>query len=90
MMITFKIVRVPWKDHQSFSFETKLSDEVFRYGEIFKYSYEDVKKILQKVIPEFDTPGHTLSWKGLMKGSVHIFGTFSFCIYKNILTKNRL
>ena len=47
MMITFKIVRVPWKDHQSFSFETKLSDEVFRYGENFKYSHEDVKEIIE-------------------------------------------
>ena len=46
-MITLKIVRVPGKDHQSFSFETKLSDEIFRYGENFKYSHEDVKEIIE-------------------------------------------
>ena len=46
-MVSFKIVRVPEKDHQSFSFETKLSDEVLRYGKNFKYSHEDVKEIVE-------------------------------------------
>ena len=46
-MVWFKIVRVPGKDHQSFSFGTKLSDEVFRYAKNFKYSHEDVKEIVE-------------------------------------------
>ena len=37
----------PNKDHQSFTFETKLSDEVFRYGKNYKYSHEDVKEIIE-------------------------------------------
>ena len=37
----------PKKDHQSFSFETKLSEEVYRHSENFKYSHEDVKEIIE-------------------------------------------
>ena len=37
----------PNKDHQSFPFETKLTDEVFRYGKNYKYSHEDVKEIIE-------------------------------------------
>ena len=37
----------PGKDHQSFSFETKLSDDVYRHGENFKYSHENVKEIIE-------------------------------------------
>jgi len=37
----------PNKDHQSFSFETKLTDEVFRFGKNYKYSHEDVKEIIE-------------------------------------------
>ena len=35
------------KDHQSFSFETKLSDNLFRLRKTLKYSHEDVKEIIE-------------------------------------------
>ena len=37
----------PNKDHQSFPFETKFTDEVFRYDKNYKYSLEEVKKITE-------------------------------------------